>query len=60
MKKPWPWEVDEKGIKKYREIVLNTALGIFIVGSFNLWLPIYFNIIEYVKDLENTHLHMKS
>ena len=36
MKKPWPWEVDEKGIKKYREIVLNTALGIFIVGSFNL------------------------
>ena len=53
MKKPWPWEADEKAYKKqYREIVINTAIGSLIIGPITIWLPPYLNLVEYVVDLE--------
>ena len=53
MNKPWPWEADEKGYsKQYKEIIINTMKGLFISFPLLLYCLIYFNLVEYVSDVD--------
>ena len=51
MKKPWPWEVDEKGYsKQYKEIIINTVIGNALILPILLYSLTYFNLVEFIVD----------
>ena len=51
MKKPWPWEVDEKNyIKQYKETIINIVGGMVIVFPLLNYFLICLDIVEYITD----------
>ena len=51
VKKPWPWDIDEKAYReKYNGIMINSIIGTVVVFPSLISFIIYFKLIQYETD----------